>query len=76
MKLSVKRLAKGPDRRVKCLQLTPRGARLMRVREEARVERVLLAIENLPLEVRSSTVTSLEQLAESFVATAGDGRGG
>src|SRR6185369_12814300 len=35
----VRRSFEGPDRRVRSLQLTPRGQRIMRLREQARVER-------------------------------------
>jgi len=67
----VKRVAGGTDRRIRCLRLTPRGARIMRLREEARVHRVLAALEHLSPQVRSEVVVALETLLGACDATRG-----
>ena len=41
----VNRVAEGADRRIRCLQLTERGQKLMRSREDARNRRVLAVLE-------------------------------
>ncbi len=43
----VTRVAKGGDRRVRCLQLTHRGEKMMRLHEEARIQRMSAALEHL-----------------------------
>ena len=43
----VKRVAEGSDRRVRCLQLTARGEKMMRKRREVRVLRTLAVLEHL-----------------------------
>ena len=43
----VRRVAEGSDRRVRCLQLTERGERIMRKREEVRLDRMAAAWEHL-----------------------------
>jgi DNA-binding MarR family transcriptional regulator len=67
----VKRVAEGTDRRVRCLQLTERGERIMRRREEARVQRVLTVLEHLSPEARSQVLTSLEIMMDASAAAAG-----
>jgi len=67
----VKRVAEGTDRRIRCLQLTPRGQRIMRLREEARVRRVWAALEHLSPLVRSEVVGALETLLGAGEATRG-----
>ena len=58
----VQRLAEGTDRRVRCLQLTPRGEKIMRQRHAARVDRVLEVLVHLPPPHRQSVRTALESL--------------
>ena len=48
----VKRVAEGNDRRVRCLQLTARGEKMMRKRREARVLRTLAVLEHLAAQQR------------------------
>jgi DNA-binding MarR family transcriptional regulator len=67
----VKRIAEGNDRRVRCLQLTPRGQRMMQLREAARVGRVLTALEHLAPNARSEVVGALETLVDACDATRG-----
>jgi DNA-binding MarR family transcriptional regulator len=65
----VLRLAGEGDRRVRRLELTPRGQALMRRREEARVERVLRALSDLSPEARENVLTGLRTLIEACDAT-------
>jgi DNA-binding MarR family transcriptional regulator len=67
----VRRVADEADRRVKCLQLTERGQRLMRAREEARVRRLSAALERLPAEARSTVIEGLELLVRACGADRG-----
>ena len=60
----VKRVSDEADRRVKCLQLTPRAEQIMRRREETRIERVSAALEGLSPQARSAVVIALEMLVE------------
>jgi DNA-binding MarR family transcriptional regulator len=61
----VKRVADGMDRRIRCLQLTERGQKLMRLREDARNRRVLAVLEHLSPEARSEVLAALEILVEA-----------
>jgi DNA-binding MarR family transcriptional regulator len=71
----VRRVALGTDRRVKCLRLTPRGARIMRVREDARVRRVLDLWEHLSPRSRKEATATLEMLVQACAATDGQPQG-
>ncbi len=64
----VKRVADGTDRRIRCLQLTERGQKMMRLREDARNRRVLTVLEHLSPEARSEVLASLETLVEACAA--------
>jgi DNA-binding MarR family transcriptional regulator len=64
----VKRMPKGDDRRIRCLQLTDRGERMMRLREEARVERALAVLAHLPPKAREDSLTALQKLIRACVA--------
>jgi DNA-binding MarR family transcriptional regulator len=66
----VKRVVQGPDRRVRQLQLTPRGDRIMQGREQARVARVLGALERLTPEARDHVETALCLLRDACTASA------
>jgi DNA-binding MarR family transcriptional regulator len=68
----VHRVADGADRRIRCLQLTERGQRLMRAREEARNRRVLAVLEQLSPEARSEVLAALETLVEACAAARGN----
>src|SRR5262245_7186362 len=54
----VKRAFEGNDRRVRCLQLTPRGQRIMRLREEARIQRAQSVVERMPESTREQVIQS------------------
>jgi DNA-binding MarR family transcriptional regulator len=58
----VRRVAEDGDRRVRCLQLTPRGAKIMRQRRESRTRQVLAALGHLGPHERKQLVAALETL--------------
>ena len=64
----VRRVAEGSDRRVRCLQLTEPGERIMRKREEARLSRVAAAWEHLSASARQDTLAGLQTFADAFAA--------
>jgi DNA-binding MarR family transcriptional regulator len=67
----VNRIAEGNDRRIKCLQLTPQGEKILRLREDARVRRVREALGQLPSEARTDVLAALETLAGACAAARG-----
>jgi DNA-binding MarR family transcriptional regulator len=70
----VKRVAQGDDRRIRCLALTERGAKIMRLHQETRVERVLAVLEHVPPREREEALASLQNLIRACdVAREGDG---
>ncbi len=74
----VKRVAEENDRRVRCLQLTARGEKMMRRRREVRVLRTVAVLERLSPPQREAVRTSLEVLVNacsSLEADAIHGRG-
>jgi len=58
----VKRSFEGNDRRVRCLQLTPRGQKIMRLREEARIQRAQSVVERMPEPTREHVIQSMRAL--------------
>jgi len=64
----VKRVAGQSDRRGRQLQLTDRGGRVMRQREEARIRRVEAALDHLSATTRQEVLMALEQLMQAAVA--------
>lgn len=64
----VRRVAEESDRRVRCLQLTPRGERMMKRRHQARVARVAAVLEQVPPEMRNEIRASLEALLAACTA--------
>jgi len=69
----VKRVADAADRRIRCLQLTERGQKLMQSREEVRNRRVRSVLEQLSPEARSEVLAALETLGEALAAARGEG---
>ena len=67
----VNRVAKDSDRRIRCLQLTPQGEKMMRRRREALVRRVLAVLERLAPQSRQEIRTALETLQCACVAAQG-----
>jgi len=64
----VRRVAEGSDRRVRCLQLTERGEKIMRHREDSRVRRVKAALEHLSPKARQEVTAALETLTSASAA--------
>lgn len=58
----VERLAEPEDRRVRCLQLTPHGIEVMRLRKERRLRQALNVMEKLTPEQREAVLAALETL--------------
>jgi DNA-binding MarR family transcriptional regulator len=68
----VKRVAKGADRRVRSLQLTARGEKMLQVHEAGRVRRMAAALERLTPEARRETATALQALMRAAAAVNGE----
>ena len=58
----VRRLFEGTDRRVRSLQLTPRGQRMMQLREQARVERAATVVAEMSQTDRGEVLSALRRL--------------
>ncbi len=65
----VKRVAQGGDRRVRCLQLTERGEKMMRCHEEIRVRRISTALEQLHPNARKQVTAALQTMIQACLAT-------
>jgi DNA-binding MarR family transcriptional regulator len=65
----VKRVAGDKDRRVRRLQLTPRGEKIMRDRDEARMRSVSAMLARLPHKARKEVQTTLETLMNACTIT-------
>jgi DNA-binding MarR family transcriptional regulator len=72
----VKRVSEGTDRRVRCLQLTPHGERIMHRRDEERLQAATAVLENLSPRDRQDVLKSLEILRNASVAAAENGNRG
>ena len=70
----VKRVAEENDRRVRSLQLTARGEKMMRKRSETRVLRTVEVLRRLSADERHAVRTSLEILAQACSAVPPGGR--
>jgi len=66
----VARMTNGVDRRVRCLQLTPRGLRAMRAREESRLVRLTEIFSELSAAERLQVTAALETLQQVSAAKA------
>ncbi len=71
----VRRVAEGTDRRMKRLQLTRRGEKLMRQRENARVDRVAAMLRQLSPRTRKEVQTILGTLVQASMATSAETNG-
>ena len=67
----VTRVAKGADRRVRRLELTERGQTMMRLHEQARIQRMSAALEHLSPEQRQEVTAALQALIGASVAAKG-----
>lgn len=61
----VRRVAEQSDRRVKQLQLTPRGTKMMQLREESRIARISAALARVSPEAQCRVRAALEELAQA-----------
>ena len=64
----VERVVETDDRRVKCLQLTPRGEQIMRERKDRRVRRAEEALACLTSRERTEIISALETLLGASLA--------
>jgi DNA-binding MarR family transcriptional regulator len=71
----VKRSFEGTDRRVRCLQLTPRAVRIMQLRENSRVQRASAALEQLAPQQRAGVLATLQALHNACSPTVSNGNG-
>ncbi|MEN6449010.1 MAG: MarR family transcriptional regulator [Thermoguttaceae bacterium] len=67
----VKRVPRGDDRRVRCLQLTERGERLMGLYEEARIAKISKVLGQLSPAERGEVTGGLQLLLRAAVAAKG-----
>ena len=67
----VKRVTEGSDRRIRCLQLTERGEKIMRQREAARIQRVSAMLEHLSPQARKGALDTLKMLLKACVTSNG-----
>jgi DNA-binding MarR family transcriptional regulator len=67
----VKRVAQGDDRRVRCLQLTERGEKIMRSHRESRIERASAVLEHLSPTARQEVLAALRTLLDACTALRG-----
>ena len=67
----IKRVAEQNDRRVRCLELTTRGRRIMRQHDDARIQRVTAVLEHLTPEQRADTLAVFETLLHAARAARG-----
>jgi DNA-binding MarR family transcriptional regulator len=67
----VRRVPRGDDRRIRCLQLTERGERMMRLHEAARLGRMSRVLGNLTAEERREVTAALRTLARASAGVEG-----
>jgi DNA-binding MarR family transcriptional regulator len=71
----VRRSFEGTDRRVRSLQLTPRGQRMMQLREEARVERAATVVAEMSGDERGEVLSALRRLLAACGRVNGESSG-
>jgi DNA-binding MarR family transcriptional regulator len=72
----VTRVSQDNDRRVRCLQVTDRGARMMQRHDASRVERMAAALEQMTPKTREAVAAALGALARAATAArTGNGNG-
>jgi DNA-binding MarR family transcriptional regulator len=64
----VKRSLEGADRRVRCLQLTPRGQKMMQLREQIRIQRVSGVVRTMSQHARNEVLSALQILLTACLA--------
>jgi DNA-binding MarR family transcriptional regulator len=73
----VRRVTEDNDRRIRCLQLTARGEKLLRLHDEERIRRMEAALEQLTPKAREETMRVFERLVQASIAARtknGDGQ--
>ncbi len=65
----VRRVSKGTDRRIRCLELAERGEKIMRSHEDVRVKRVQAVLEHLDPTARDEALSTFESLIAACEAT-------
>jgi DNA-binding MarR family transcriptional regulator len=63
----VKRASQGGDRRIRCLQLTPHGKKVMQLHEDARTKRVSAVLRHMPRKSRGEVLATLRRLTLACV---------
>jgi DNA-binding MarR family transcriptional regulator len=63
----VSRVAQQSDRRVRCLQLTPRGEKMMKHRDDTRIRNVLTVFNYMSPNARKEILTALETMMKASV---------
>jgi DNA-binding MarR family transcriptional regulator len=64
----IDRVADGGDRRIRCLQLTARGEKLLRLHDEERIRRAAAMLGELTPEARETAAEVVEMLAHAAAA--------
>ncbi|MBU4271559.1 MAG: MarR family transcriptional regulator [Planctomycetes bacterium] len=67
----IKRVPRGDDRRVRCLRLTDRGEKMMRLHEENRIQRMSEVLTRLAPDERQAATAALESLVKAAGEVAG-----
>jgi DNA-binding MarR family transcriptional regulator len=68
----VERVPDPSDRRVRCLRLTPRGARMMRRRQLRRIQRIEDALRAMAPQARGRAVAAMRELLDAATTAAPD----
>jgi DNA-binding MarR family transcriptional regulator len=75
----VRRVTEDNDRRIRCLQLTARGEKLLELHDEERIRRMAAALEQLTPKAREEAAAALDMLVRASIAARGqngDGKNG
>jgi DNA-binding MarR family transcriptional regulator len=64
----VRRLAEDNDRRIRCLRLTARGERLLRLHDEERIRHMAAALARLTPKARDEAAAALDGLVRASIA--------
>jgi DNA-binding MarR family transcriptional regulator len=64
----VSRVAEQSDRRVRCLQLTARGEKMMQHRDNIRIQSVLAVLNYMSPSARNDILTALEMMMKASIA--------
>ncbi len=67
----VRRVTEDNDRRIRCLQLTARGEKLLELHDEERIRRMAAALAQLAPKAREEATAALEMLVRASIAARG-----